>query len=199
MNRRLIAIVFVSAFALSSGCAKRAGRRRQTGISAFARRTTDTQRFIAVRHKLQIVARIVIAQCLTIGNQPCSRIHCEILKSSITARSRQSSPSAAVTLRCGTRRCAEVNGPLAKTVQHHAAHHRKTSAVVDTDAKIKNLTGFRDNLRGMLAKPSATVKDSGGDSAATDRSTVATGQRNRPENNSRERNRKDRNGNLFPD
>jgi Domain of unknown function (DUF4349) len=31
---------------------------------------------------------------------------------------------------------------------------------VDTDAKIKNLTGFRDNLRTMLAKPSATIRDS---------------------------------------
>lgn len=33
------------------------------------------------------------------------------------------------------------------------------AAVVDTEAKIKNLTSFRDNLRAMLKKPSATVKD----------------------------------------
>lgn len=31
--------------------------------------------------------------------------------------------------------------------------------VVGTEAKIKNLTSFRDNLRAMLGKPSATVKD----------------------------------------
>ena len=40
------------------------------------------------------------------------------------------------------------------------AGYGKTTAVVDTEARIKNLTGFRDNLRAMLAKPSATVKDS---------------------------------------
>ncbi|HEY6387815.1 MAG TPA: DUF4349 domain-containing protein, partial [Candidatus Acidoferrum sp.] len=33
------------------------------------------------------------------------------------------------------------------------------TVVVDTEAKIKNLTTFRDNLRAMLAKPTATVKD----------------------------------------
>jgi Domain of unknown function (DUF4349) len=36
----------------------------------------------------------------------------------------------------------------------------KTTSVIDTDAKIKNLTAFRDSLRTMLMKPSVTVKDS---------------------------------------
>jgi hypothetical protein len=64
--------------------------------------------------------------------------------------------------RCA-RRCAEVNGPGGKqggVVQHITASEDKTSEVVDTDAKITNLTSFRDNLRTMLAKPSAAVKDS---------------------------------------
>ncbi len=45
-------------------------------------------------------------------------------------------------------------------VQHTTESEYKTTSVVDTEARIKNLTGFRDNLRAMLAKPSTAVKDS---------------------------------------
>jgi hypothetical protein len=45
-------------------------------------------------------------------------------------------------------------------VQHTTESEAKTTAVVDTEARIRNLAGFGDNLRVMLAKPSTTVKDS---------------------------------------
>jgi vacuolar-type H+-ATPase subunit I/STV1 len=48
---------------------------------------------------------------------------------------------------------------LGKIAQHTTEREDKTTAVVDTDAKIKNLTSFRDSLRAMLGKPSATVRD----------------------------------------
>ena len=48
---------------------------------------------------------------------------------------------------------------LGKIARHTTDREDKTTAVVDTEAKIKNLTGFRDSLRAMLARPSATVKD----------------------------------------
>jgi hypothetical protein len=48
---------------------------------------------------------------------------------------------------------------LGKIVQHTTEREDKTIVVVDTEAKIKNLTSFRDNLRAMLSKPAATVKD----------------------------------------
>jgi hypothetical protein len=44
-------------------------------------------------------------------------------------------------------------------VQHTTETEDKTSVVVDTEAKIKNLTSFRDNLRTMVARPSASVKN----------------------------------------
>jgi len=47
----------------------------------------------------------------------------------------------------------------ARIAQHTTESVDKTTEVVDTEARIKNLTSFRDNLRAMLAKPSATVKD----------------------------------------
>jgi hypothetical protein len=50
-------------------------------------------------------------------------------------------------------------GKLGKILQHTTEREDKTTVVVDTEAKIKNLTSFRDNLRAMLAKPAATVRD----------------------------------------
>ena len=35
----------------------------------------------------------------------------------------------------------------------------KTATVIDVEAKMKNLTGFRDGLRAMLSKPPGAIKD----------------------------------------
>jgi len=44
-------------------------------------------------------------------------------------------------------------------VQHTTESEDKSSAVVDTEAKLKNLTAYRDSLRAMLGKSAVTVKD----------------------------------------
>ena len=164
MNRRLV--IFVCVFASFSGCAKKAAQSTPTSylVSTFAGKLPDPQRFIAVRHKLQLVAS---ESQLQKGWESvinfCGTIHCEVLNSSITARTRESLPSAAVTLRVAPEDAQKLMDQLEKQgsiVQHTTESEDKTSVIVDTDAKIKNLTGFRDNLRTMLAKPSATVKDS---------------------------------------
>jgi len=166
MNRRLVAIIFVCVFASFSGCAKKATQATLKSylVSTYAGKVPDTQRFIAVRHKLEIVAS---ESQLQKGWESvinfCGTIHCEVLNSSITARARESLPSAAVTLRVAPENAQKLMDHLEKQgsiVQHTTESEDKTSVVVDTDAKIKNLTGFRDNLPTMLAKPSATVKDS---------------------------------------
>jgi hypothetical protein len=48
----------------------------------------------------------------------------------------------------------------ANIVQHVTQSEDKTSEVVDTDAKLKNLTAYRDSLRSMLGRPGLGVKDS---------------------------------------
>jgi hypothetical protein len=89
-------------------------------------------------------------------------IQCEVISSSITARTGDSVPSGTMTLRVApndlTKLFAHIQ-KLGKIAQHTTEREDKTAAVIDTDAKIKNITSFRDNLRAMLAKPSATVKD----------------------------------------
>lgn len=46
---------------------------------------------------------------------------------------------------------------IGKIIQHNTERQDETASVVDTDAKIKNLNAFRDNLRAMLSKPNLTV------------------------------------------
>jgi len=121
------------------------------------------QRYIAERHEFEIITseselqkswESVVAFCAT--------IQCEVVSSSVTARTADSIPSGTASLRVVpqdlTKLFAHIQ-KLGKIAQHTTEREDKTTAVVDTEAKIKNLTAFRDNLRAMLAKPSATVKD----------------------------------------
>jgi hypothetical protein len=122
------------------------------------------QRFITVSHKLQIVAaETQLQKSWESVSSFCSTIHCEILNSSITARTREALPSASISFRVAPEDVQKLMDHLENQgtiVQHTTESEDKTTAVVDTEARIRNLTGFRDNLRVMLAKPSTTVKDS---------------------------------------
>jgi hypothetical protein len=133
-------------------------------MSAYAGKLPDVQRFIAVSYNLQVVpAEPQLQQNWESVIDFCATIRCEILNSSITSRTRESLPSASITLHVAPEDVPKLIEHLEKQgtiVQHNTESDDKTTAVVDTEARIKNLTGFRDNLRAMLAKPSATVKDS---------------------------------------
>lgn len=92
----------------------------------------------------------------------CATIQCEVVSSSLTTRAEDSTPSGSVSLRIAPQDAGKLFAQaekLGKIAQHTTGREDKTTAVVDSDAKIKNLTTFRDNLRSMLAKPSATVAD----------------------------------------
>jgi len=171
-RRPIAGVIFFCALLLFSSCAKKTANSRPSDegrfsafdISAYAGKHPDVQRFIAVSHKLQIVAaESQLQKSWESVSNFCSTIHCEILNSSITSRTRDSQPSASITLRVAPEDVPKLIKHLEKQgtiVQHTTESEDKATAVVDTEARIKNLTGFRDNLCAMLAKPSATVKDS---------------------------------------
>jgi hypothetical protein len=171
-QRAIAGVMFFCTLLLFSGCAKKAANSRPSDdaqfssfdISAYAGKLPDAQRFIAVSHKLQIVAaESQLQKSWESVINFCATIHCEVLNSSITSRTRESLPSASITLRVAPEDVPKLMEQLEKqgtVVQHTTESEDKTTAVVDTEARIKNLSGFRDNLRAMLAKPSATVKDS---------------------------------------
>lgn len=165
MNRKLVALILGGLLLTATGCEKkvaspRASRAMMMQVSSSA---ASTQRFIAESHELEIITpeselqkswESVVALCGT--------IQCEVISSKITTRTGDSVPSGVLSLRVApqdlTKLLSQVQ-KLGNLAQHTTEREDKTTAVVDTDAKVKNLTSFRDNLRAMLAKPSATVKD----------------------------------------
>jgi hypothetical protein len=122
-----------------------------------------SHRFIAVRHKVEILSREAE---LPKGWESiisfCASIQCQVTASSLTARTRDFSASGSIVMRVAPQDFAKLFAQAEKqgnVVQHTTESEDKTSAVVDTEAKLKNLTAYRDSLRAMLAKPSLSVKD----------------------------------------
>lgn len=170
MNRRFVALIFAGALLVTTGCSKKLSTSLpavrgplSSNYMVMSALAASPQRFVAESHKLEVITsesqlqkswESVIAFCGT--------IQCEVLSSSITTRMTDLEPTGTMSLRVAPadlkKLLAQV-GTLGQVVQHTAEREDKTADVVDADAKIKNLTSFRDNLRAMLSKPSATVKD----------------------------------------
>ena len=121
------------------------------------------QRYIAERHKLEVItSESELQKSWESAVAFCGTIQCEVVSSSITTRASDSVPAGVISLRVAPdefKKLLAYVEKLGKIAQHTTEREDKTTAVVDTEAKLKNLTSFRDNLRAMLAKPSATVKD----------------------------------------
>ena len=167
MNRRFAVLVFVALMSIA-GCSfsKKAalseymGGPSQLNVAYVA---AAPQRYIAERHKVEIITpESDLQKSWESTVAYCGTIQCEVVSSSISTRTGDTPPSGVITLRVAPddlkKLLASVE-KLGKIAQHTTEREDKTTAVVDTEAKIKNLTTFRDNLRAMLSKPGATVRD----------------------------------------
>src|SRR5882762_5186992 len=167
MLRKFAALISISVLLIFVGCAKKASMSMPPPAQERAQFSTSSsvpsQRFIAVRHKLEIVAPesdLLKAWESTVAF--CGTIQCEVISSSITTRVRDSLPSGSISVRVTPEDLKKLFVQVetqGKIVQHTTESEDKTTVVIDTDARIKNLTSFRDSLRTMLARPSASVKD----------------------------------------
>jgi hypothetical protein len=172
MIRKLLALVLGGLLLTATGCAKRAFVSNASpsagggggGLMGFMEvKAAAPQRYIAERHELEIITpESELQESWDSVVAFCATIQCEVISSRVTSRTGDSVPSGTVSLRVAPQDLAKLLAhiqKLGKIVQHTTEREDKTTAVVHTEAKIKNLTAFRDNLRAMLAKPSATVKD----------------------------------------
>jgi len=170
MSHRILALGFAGLGLISAGCAKKSapGNAQWSGTAmntmmSLVPGATASERFIAERQKLEVVTpeqglqkswEATIAFCKT--------IRCEVMSSSITTGTGDLGPSGTMSLRVVPddlpKLLAHVQ-VVGQIATHTTQREDKTTEVIDTEAKLKNLTSFRDSLRGMLAKPSATVKD----------------------------------------
>jgi len=120
-------------------------------------------RFVAVRHKLEIVEPSSgVAKSMEAVLAFCGTILCEVLSSSVTNETAILSPSANIAARVAPQdlsKFLDFVGRQGKIAQHATESEDKTAAVIDVEAKIKNQTEFRDSLRKMLTKPGVSVAD----------------------------------------
>jgi hypothetical protein len=164
MSPRFVPSILVILTLTMTGCEEhKVASFQRLNTFVLSAETTDALRFVAEHDKVQVVTpESGLQKSFEAAINFCGTIRCEIVVSNITARTGDSLPSGDISLRVAPeefKKLLDYVQTLGKITEHSTERIDKTAAVVDTDAKIKNLTAFRDNLRAMLAKPSATVKD----------------------------------------
>lgn len=121
------------------------------------------KRYIALRHALSVeteAEKMQTAFDATVAH--CEQLKCQVLSANYNRATPYSPPSASLSARVPPRSVEIFLSGLAKSaevLQHHRDSEDKTDAVIDAEARIKNLTEFRDSLRAMLTDKSAKFKD----------------------------------------
>ena len=139
------------------------GEQSLTELTEPATAQSEVKRFIALRHHLVVETPTEQMQAnfdATVAH--CQQLKCQILSANYNRETAYSPPSASLSARIPPRSVAVFLAGLAKSgevLQHHRSSEDKTDAVIDAEARIKNLTEFRDNLRAMLSDKSAKFKD----------------------------------------
>jgi hypothetical protein len=170
MNRALSIMLIVVALVSASCSRKMAMMTDRTEPSAYPialyaapGSAADSRRFIAIRHKLEILSdEASLPKSWESVIDFCKTIRCEVLASRLTARTREFSASGSIVMRVAPEDFAKLFAQAEKqgnVVQHTTESEDKTSTVVDSEAKLRNLTAYRDSLRAMQGKPSLSVKD----------------------------------------
>ena len=125
--------------------------------------STSVKKYIALRHHLQIETPAEKMQAtFDAAIAHCEALNCQMLSANFNKATPYNPPSASLYVRVSPRNVAIFLSGLAKNgevMQHGRDSEDKTSQVVDTDARIKNLTELRDRLRIMLTDKSAKFKD----------------------------------------
>ena len=169
---------FWVAVILCAGCAHKAPTdQRTTGLAApqnfsyasaklvsgSAGTVFAAPRFVAVRHKLEIVeAGSGLAKSIEAVVTFCGGIQCDVLSSSVTNETAALSPSGNIAARVAPQdlnKFLDFVAKQGKIAQHATESEDKTAAIVDVEAKLKNQADFRDSLRRMLTKPGVSVAD----------------------------------------
>jgi hypothetical protein len=134
-----------------------------TEISEPAADKTAVKKYIALRHHLQIETQAEKMQAaFEAAIKHCEVLNCQLLSAYYNKDTPYSPPSASLSARVPPRNVEIFLSGLAKNgevLQHGRDSEDKTNQVVDTDARIKNLTELRDRLRLMLTDKSAKFKD----------------------------------------
>lgn len=135
----------------------------EQSLTELSEPAAAVKRYIAMRHSLTVetpAKEMQAAFDATVAH--CGALKCQMLSANYNKETQYNPPSASLTVRVPPRSMAVFLSGLAKSgevLQHHQESEDKTDAVIDADARIKNLTDLRDRLRGMLKDKSAKFRD----------------------------------------
>ncbi len=109
----------------------------------------ESRRFVATKHSLEIIAsESNLQKSWQSVVDYCGTISCEVLSSTITTKTEQVMPSGRISLRVEPndlkKLLSYVEGQ-GRVAEHSTESEDKTGQIVDTEAKIKNLTTYRDS------------------------------------------------------
>lgn len=120
-------------------------------------------RYIAQTDKLQVLTSASdLRKSWDSAITFCGTVKCEVVSSSISSATPNTVPSGEISMRVVPEDAGKLFSQiekLGKVAEHSTEREDLTTSVIDTEAKLKNLTAFRDSLRAMLAKPSVKVGD----------------------------------------
>lgn len=121
------------------------------------------RRYLAVRHTLAIQTAAEGTQAAwRQANEACAAVGCEVLNSTLEQEDSRRSARATLEARVPPEQLdafLKQIGGLGTVRQHSKTAEDKTDEVLDTEARLKNMTAFRDRLRQMLVTPQAKLQD----------------------------------------
>ena len=130
---------------------------------ADVRADLPLRRYLAVRHVMQLRTEANdVEGAWRAANEACAAAGCEVLASTLERDDDRAPAEARLEMRIAPEKfdafLARVSA-LGTVGRHERVAEDKTDEVVDVDARLKNMTEFRDRLRQLLATPGAKLKD----------------------------------------
>jgi hypothetical protein len=138
---------------------KRAGDASPQAVAQEA----PLRRYLAVRHDLQIQTEAdAVEAAWRQANEACEAAGCEVLGSTLTHDDQRRPASAQLEARVPPDKLEaflKQVSALGSVGQHSKTAEDRTDEVIDTEARLKNMSEFRDNLRRLMATQGAKLKD----------------------------------------
>lgn len=125
--------------------------------------TAPARRYPELRHELQIqTATDGVEAAWRSANDACAAAGCEVLAASLQHDDERRPAQATLVARVPPQHLDAFLarlGELGTIGRHTKTAEDRTGEVVDTEARIANMTSFRDHLRTLMATPGAKLKD----------------------------------------
>ncbi|KQU77941.1 hypothetical protein ASE08_00955 [Rhizobacter sp. Root16D2] len=142
---------------------RRAAPEQVQAERAAADGASEARRYVAVRHTLQIFTSAEgVEAAWREATEACAAAGCEVLNAELERNDERRPATATLEARVPPQQLdafLKRLGGLGRTGLNARTAEDKTDTVLDTEARLKNQTAFRDHLRVLMSTPGAKLKD----------------------------------------